>query len=109
MYLASDGIHWQDAERLARAEHARYFMHDSWEDTIVKHLHRDDGFDGAEPGGCGSTSVREILVGPLEFQDKHIKRADQMRVASILRKLGYESSQKWLDGRNKNVWIRTSS
>lgn len=69
--------HWLNEEEEAQlAEIQKTFTEsDAWEDSIIGFLRRED-----------DTSVKEIMTECLEFEIGDITRADQMRVAHILRK-----------------------
>jgi hypothetical protein len=50
----------------------------------------------------------EVLEGALRMEAKAVKRADEMRIGKILRKLGYEKAFVWRNGKNLRVWRRAS-
>lgn len=87
------GIDWSEAERLARAEHGRYSFVDDWEGPVMHWLHTPD-VDGVAPidrtEGVPST---EVLVGALGINLSQIDRGRQMRMATVLKRLGLERRQ----------------
>lgn len=106
-----DGVQWQEAERLAEAEHEGFRITDSWEDVVREWLESFDDLDaeGDGAGGChGDRPLQshEVLVGALRMDPKGIKRADEMRLGSVLGALGYERRVRRVDGRSSKVWVR---
>ena len=80
------GVMWRDAEELARREHGRFKVQDSWHDIIVAWLN-EQAF--GEPEGVlqGDLPVRthEVLQSALRFNPQNITRKDEMRVTHVLR------------------------
>jgi predicted P-loop ATPase len=82
------GIQYQQAERLARQQHADYEIKDAWEEAIR---------DWIEPRSSrmlfSGVTTQEILEDVLELPLAKHDRANQSRVSSIMRKLGYRSQR----------------
>lgn len=99
------GVHWQRAQVLAEGVHAEFKISDEWDGVIADWLARDamDGRDG-ELRACGIVQVRDVLVSALRFADKEYKKADEMRVAKVLAKLGFERGTHWLNGKVVKGW-----
>ena len=115
---AADGVHWQDAERLAAPEHDAYRVVDLWEDKIAAALSRpDDGFRNEDSlventltlrqRGCFRTDY--IATGVLGKELGSLKKPEADRISRILRVLGMENITKWVDGRAQRVWIDKKS
>lgn len=51
-------------------------------------------------------TVDDVLVDGLHMMRGGIERGDQMRVAAILRALGYEKQQRRVSGERQNLWSR---
>jgi hypothetical protein len=105
------GVMWEDAERLAKAEHEHYRISDSWEEVVREWLNDFDDLDaeGDRAGGRnGDRPLRshDILVGALRLDPKGIKRGDEMRLGSVLAALGYERKVRSVEGRNAKVWVK---
>ena len=93
LYL-QNGVMWEDAERLAGAEHGDFEVEDSWGDTLQQWMHTDAPSESvAVNGRAGSWleagfTVREALIYGLGFEAKLINRAAEMRVATALKTIG---------------------
>lgn len=84
------GVMWQEAEQLARAEHAKHEMGDPWEARIAQWLNEPEFGDGPKPVALPYLTTSHVLVGAMNFDLKQVGRREEMRVASILRKFGFE-------------------
>ena len=84
-------VQWQAAYDLAPAEHVKFKMTDIWDDAVGDWLARDslDG-DVGVPRGAGVVRVSEILLSALRIESGRQSKADEMRIAKILTRLGYE-------------------
>jgi hypothetical protein len=102
------GVCWQDAQRLAQAEHESYRVIDDWEPLISKWINRktDDGFEegarNSEPFLL-SHEVAEEAIGLLKGQ---IDLRASRRIGSILKHLGFTRKQQRVRGENMKVWVR---
>lgn len=83
------GVAYAEVEALATEQHEAYEMPDAWEDAIAQWLAETDLLTGDMPSSRGFLRVRDVMRNALNFTDSQIKRGDEMRVAAILRKLGY--------------------
>lgn len=94
------GIAWQDAYRLAKGEHAKFKMTDPWDDAVSAWLSRDamDG-DRGVLRSAGRVKVSEILLSAVGRPTGQQTKSDEMRVAKILTRLGYER----FDGRDGGI------
>lgn len=104
--FAKGGVDWT-AEELARVVHGDHRLSDSWEETVGRWLEEPEAGIGLPPGEREFLQIGEVLIGALGFDAKHIKRAEEMRVARVLASFGYEKRKKWVDGRAVNAWERT--
>lgn len=88
-----DGVQWADAERLAKGEHAKFAFVDDWEAPVQRWLAQPD-VDGVAPEDWahGVASV-DVLVGALGVSLSQIDRGRQMRMAGLLKRLGYKRRQ----------------
>ncbi len=128
-----NGVEYCDAERLAQEEHGAFTEVDPWTDTIAAWLDgRIEGLSGgleveaqpqAEPqsrieatesswieSACGTVhnvvTTSEVLVRALHFSKAQINRSQSMRVARILRQLGWQHDRRQVDGSRKHVFVR---
>lgn len=92
------GIQYAEAERLGSGQHEQYMIHDAWADPVESWLAgtEDLGVSATEESTFPTTSradrpfsMHALLVEALGFKAKDIKRADEMRAAKLLRKLGF--------------------
>ena len=86
-------MQWADAERLAKGEHAKFAFVDDWEAPVQRWLAQPD-VDGVAPEDWahGVASV-DVLVGALGVSLSQIDRGRQMRMAGLLKRLGYKRRQ----------------
>lgn len=101
MYLR-EGVAWDQAQGLATEVHADYCMSDAWEDLLRRWLYTEDEFTGVVPADAGITTAEALMRG-LGYSARDIRRADEMRMAKLLR--GVFGMRK-LRGRNANLWRR---
>ena len=97
------GVMWKEACQLALPELAQFEDYDAFQDAIGPWLIPENGKVAGNGDPCFLTS--DILSGALHY-DHRFTRSDQIRVADVMRKLGYEYENKWIDGGQKKVWIR---
>jgi predicted P-loop ATPase len=98
--------HYYDmANNLASEIHQEYMMSDVWEDVIARWLDTDDAVAG-KPSTCDFLQVTRILSEALNVNSNNMRKIDAMRVASILKKLGYKKHVKRVNGINTKVWMR---
>lgn len=100
-----DGIHWQDAERLAKAEHAKFTVHDSWEEIVSTWLQTPD-IDDTKPIDREWIKTSDVLSGALNIDARGSNTGNEKRVAKVLKALGYERTVKRVDGRPMKVFAR---
>lgn len=113
----TEGLLYQDAERLGKAEHYKYIIRDAWVDVIDNWLHSTDEFfedednqdDELTPAQRGDITTLEIMRDCLGMDIKTMKnRGDEMKVSSAMRQLGYISERKII-GKNKirtRIWVK---
>ncbi len=91
------GIAWQDAERLARNEHANFTVHDGWQDAIANFAAGAETIDGVkrEP----SFTMHEVMTIALGKSAGGYSVQDQRRAGRILQRLGYAQRRFRPDGR----------
>lgn len=103
------GVQWQDAQRLAPVEHDKFKINDSWGERVQAWLDepafgKDDGtVNGDEP-----IRVSDILQSAIGVSMQQIGRAQEMRMAAILRTIGFKRVQKRVNGVANWVWVKES-
>lgn len=109
--LLEAGIEWQEAERLAKAEHAQFAVHDDWHDKIEQWLSEPPqpvpGHPiNKEPRGALPLVLAEVITGAvgltLDRQDLKSKK----RGSKIMAALGYHATTLWKDGRAVRRWVK---
>jgi hypothetical protein len=98
------GVAWREAETLAKGEHDDYRVTDTWEDTIERWLETPD-LDGTLPGAEGF-KTHDVLTQALYCREHAVKRADETRVAKVLRTLGFCQKVQKVDGKSVRRWVR---
>ncbi|WP_394762247.1 VapE domain-containing protein [Phenylobacterium sp.] len=105
-----DGILWQEAERLARFEHAAFKEHDPWQGPVGRWL------DQAETGGCAprynarGVTGEVVMVMALGMEPAKIQRRDQMRLAGVMKALDMVGDRRrQADGKPLRVWVDANS
>jgi hypothetical protein len=99
----ASGIAWQDAERLARAEHARFKVVDAWEDLVSTWL-AGSAVPGGLPRSTGPFRLQDVAVGALGRSVQSMQRPDELRLAKVLRSLGYDKSTSRIGGTLCKAW-----
>ena len=97
------GVQWRAAEKLAREEHGAYRVRDTWEDALRIWGH-EMTLDGRVPAVEGF-KARDALVEGLGFQDKGIKKPEEMRVAKALKSAGFEQARTRREGQQVRLWF----
>lgn len=104
------GIAWQMAEQLARQEHAKFETVDENQAFVSAWLAAPPTPIPGHPivtTPRGSSPIRggDILIGALNYQPSQIKKADQMMLAKIMRRLGYQRATMRQHGAPVKVWV----
>ncbi len=85
---------WEMPAGATAAEQEARRAGDAWEDVLRASLE----------GVAQTTAVEALTVCGLATS--HMDKSAQMRVAAILRRLGFGKCDVWADGRNRKVWRR---
>lgn len=101
----ANGVHWRDAERLARDVHEEFTVQDSWDALIAKWL-ETPGFDGSVPSASFVTTV-DVLVKALNIQAGQVSRANETRAGAVLQRLGFNRVRRRVDGSLKWVYAKS--
>lgn len=99
------GIEWEDAERLAPAEHAKFKASDPLEDTIRLWL-AAEGLGGYKPEDREWLTLDEVFEQCLKREFARATMAEQKRVGRILRALGYANRTVRVDGIQRRLWMK---
>lgn len=101
------GICFEDAERLGQEEVRKFTMVDAWEAIIDGWLHTAAGFDSEKPVFSKNLTTQRIMVDALGVDRAQINRANEFRVASIMRSLGFERVRTQVNGARVRSWTKT--
>jgi predicted P-loop ATPase len=95
------GVLWGEAQALAVHEHGKFRARDIWEEPLRKWLTSTD-LAGQTPLEACPTSLADIATAALGLDVRSIKRAEEMRIAQILRDFGCEKQRVQREG--VRVW-----
>jgi predicted P-loop ATPase len=82
VHLYKSGQTWWEMPDETRAEQEKRYTEDVWSELIEDHIRPKS-----------KVTVLEILVDCLKFDNARIQKSDQMRVATCLRRLGWEKGK----------------
>lgn len=106
MYRAQ-GVMWQDAERLAKAEHHKFKMRDAWEPLVSAWLKSERGI-GLGVGGVkwgGAPFFTADALAAVGVQPQHINKMAEVRIARVLTSLGYtDLGGAWASADAQDFW-----
>jgi predicted P-loop ATPase len=103
------GVVYRNAEKLAGAVHEKHTIVDPWVDAVGKWLDEPDSLTLVSPGDSGFVTIQDALRGALKFDDKHVGKREEMRMASVLSAVGYKKSTKWMGGKARKVWQKSET
>lgn len=97
-----DGIEFREAEELARDVHDEHMVKDAWLDVVRDWLDDEDPLTGDKPLTRKFLRVHEVLDEALHIDIRNVQRREELRVAAILRTLGYSRKKVKIHG--KTIW-----
>lgn len=99
------GVDFEEAERLAAGLHAKHEQRDVWEGAIEKWLEmKTDG----KANGERALTTAEVLEGAVLIERPKQDKRSEMRVASVLRQLGFAKRRIAVNKKQVERWIRRS-
>lgn len=107
------GVDWS-AERLAAQAHEDHAISDMWDPLVLEWLEGprlvggfelDDGL--GMTNGEGQFTLTEVMNG-LNVPAARQGRTEQMRMARILKRFGFESAPQWYKGKTLRVWSKAA-
>ena len=104
-----NGVMFDSASRLAISEHAEYEFIDSWEESISTWLHQINPITQERPIDQAYIVSQEVLVKGLGYEPRNILRRDEMRLANVLKAMGYMKRQIRVDGNRKHVFAKVNT
>lgn len=108
---AQAGIAWQDAERLAPAEHGAHTAVDIWGESIETWLNTVPPLSVEQtvplpPPSCRPFSMPELLRGALHMNNERQDMRAEKRAAGVLRVKGYEYKSVREKNSVRKLWIK---
>lgn len=99
------GINWQ-VERIAREARKAYVETDPWQEVVERWLNGTDSMGENIPANREFVKINDILREAVFLEtNKHDKRAE-MRIAKILKTLGYERSRTLVGEHQHKGWTK---
>jgi predicted P-loop ATPase len=89
LMFAMDGVLWQDAERLAKFEHAKFKVGDVWSSRLSRWLHEETDIRGEKPMDKGFVAMDEVLSA-IGIMPAHQNRSHELRAQKVLMAMGFE-------------------
>jgi hypothetical protein len=107
----ANGIEWQAAQELAKAEHGQYKVHDDWQERIAAWLDEVppnllNGPVHTEKRATMPLILADILTGAVGMLPAHIDMKASKRASKIMKSLGYVRSVSWQDGKTIRRWVK---
>lgn len=99
----AEGVLWQRAEELAKAEHPDFKASDLWLSKVSSWLDERD-LDGTTPRQRGDVRAEDVLLEACGADPGRVRKVDQQRVAACLRACGMRRNLRRLHGRVQRVW-----
>lgn len=99
------GVQWQEAQTLAKAEHANFEVRDAWEETVAEWLH-EEGLGGERAGDLEFLTVKQVLEGALHLDPNKQQLRDQHRIGRVMKQLGYEKRVRRDGGQLFKAWFK---
>ena len=109
----TSGIAWREAERLAKAEHHKFEVVGEKQAVVEAFMASPPT---PKPGEQLLTTPRsehpirgvDILTGCYGMAVSQIKKADEMDLAKIMKRLGYHRADVFQNGKNIKMWVKVA-
>lgn len=99
----TNGLLWAAAQHAANSKHSRYRCGDTWEDAIRNWLDTVADLNSGETFGDSLLlQTSDVARMALSMEIRNLKRGDEMRIASIMRYLGYDRTERG----GMRVWVK---
>lgn len=108
------GVRWQEAERLAKAEHHKFKVHDEWREAVVRWLNDTHNVAwGHAPGadtvnGDAPFSMLRVAKEALLLAPDRVSMSEQKRLGKLLKGLGYEKKDSRMGQTVVKLWVRAT-
>lgn len=101
----TEGVCWQEAERLAKLEHSQFEIHDAWLETVREWLH-EPGLQASAPADREFLRMDDVLKFAVGIDLRYVKPFEQLRVGKILHQLGYRRGNKRVGSTVQKIWVK---
>lgn len=103
-YRANGRVEFEAAEELARDEHSKFEERHAWDELVENWLDDEFEFEDVKRGDRYFTTT-DVLIGAIRMSPAEVgNKAHANAMASILKRLGYESVQVRIEGKKPRVW-----
>lgn len=99
------GIEWQDAERLGEMEVLRFKREDPLTGKVAAWLAGKSGGQLDVPSERAYLRSEDVAAQALDWDWAKTRKVEQMRLAEILKALGYKRETRRVDGVLSKIWI----
>ena len=87
--FAANGVDFAEAEKLANSIHAEHTISDPWAEIVETWLFAVDPISGEIPAKAPFITSIDVLMDCLGMDAKAISKAHEMRIAAVLKQIGY--------------------
>lgn len=96
------GVAWEEAVELGQHEHHEFKVSDSWEPSVERWLNEPQ-ISGQSPSQEGQVTIGEVLSGAVNIPVAQHDRSKVLRMAKVLKGLGWERRQ--ITQGDRRVWF----
>jgi len=108
MFSAS-GVAFAEAEFLAESVHEEHVITDPWAETVNDWLDAVDPINGEIPRTRNFLRVSEVALDALGLDAKSVGKAQEMRIAAVLKQIGYIRKKLRIGGSPSWVFVPACS
>lgn len=98
------GIEFQAAEQLAHGMHAKYLIHDAWQEMIERWLDEPNAITGQTPRERPFLRSADVLREAIHLEPKQMTRRDQIRISHVLKRCDFRKVQRRINGKVLRIW-----
>lgn len=92
----AEGIHWEQAEQLAKVAQADYVVEDNWLALVRTWL---------VDNGAGPIRIYDVLLQAIGLGPTQVNRTHELRAGKILRELGYHKTVTKVGNISGKFWV----
>lgn len=102
----AQGILAAGAQYLALKVHETHMVADAWQDMVQAWLDRADELGGDAPAARTHLKLVDVLREAVSMAGERITKGHEMRMANILKGMGYERKLKTIGEKPVKVWVK---